>query len=280
MNVSRICKCVSLCAIFSAILCTFPPRATAGQSDSRTQAQDALNQGIQAFEQRQFDEAIRDFTRATQLDPSLLGAHLYLAATYAGKYIPGATSEENARAGQQAAAEYKTALALDPENLDAMDGLGLLLFQMAGNPFQPKMMEEAKAQYLGHVRLRPGDAEPYYWVGVIDWTVAYRAAGEQRTKYLQSSGVRLSTADPLPETVRVEYARDNGATIDEGIASLKKAIEIRADYDDAMAYLNLLYRLKAETVADAAERAKLEKMADNLVDQVREIKQKRASPSQ
>jgi hypothetical protein len=68
--------------------------------------------------------------------------------------------------------------------------------------------------------------------------------------------------------------------IDEGIASLKKAIEIRAGYDDAMAYLNLLYRLKAETVADAAERAKLEKMADTLLDQVREIKQKRASPSQ
>jgi hypothetical protein len=68
--------------------------------------------------------------------------------------------------------------------------------------------------------------------------------------------------------------------IDEGIASLKKAIEIRADYDDAMAYLNLLYRLKAETVADAAQRAELQRMADTLIDQVREIKQKRASPSQ
>jgi tetratricopeptide (TPR) repeat protein len=280
MNVSRTCKCVCVCVIFSAILCTLPPGTIASQSDPKTQAQDALNQGIQAFEQRQFDEAIRDFTRATQLDPPLLSAHLYLAATYAREYIPGASSDENLRAGQQAAAEYKTALALDPENLDAMDGLGLLLFQMAGNPFEPKMMEEAKAQYLGHVRLRPGDAEPYYWVGVIDWTLAYRAAGEARTKYLQSSGVRLSNADPLPETVRVEYARENGAMIDEGIASLKKAIEIRADYDDAMAYLNLLYRLKAETVADAAQRAELQRMADTLIDQVREIKQKRASPSQ
>ena len=280
MNVSRICKCACVYTIFSAILCTLPPGIAARQSDSKTQAQDALNQGIHAFEQRQFDEAIRDFTRATQLDPSLLSAHLYLAATYAGKYIPGAPGEENLRAGRQSAAEYKKALALDPQNLDAMDGLGLLLFQMAGNPFQSKMMEESKAQYLHHIQLKPGDAEPYYWVGVIDWTVAYRAAGEARTKYLQSSGVRLSDADPLPETVRVEYARENGAMIDEGIASVKKGIEIRADYDDAMAYLNLLYRLKAETVADAAERAKLEKMADTLLNQVREIKQKRASPSQ
>lgn len=280
MNVSRICKYACVCAIFSAIVCTLPPQAVAGQSDSKTQAQDALNQGIHAFEQRQFGEAIRDFTRATQLDPSLLSAHLYLAATYAGKYIPGATGEENLRVGRQAAAEYKTALALDPENLDAMDGLGLILFQSAGSPFQPKMMEESKAQYLRHMQLKPGDAEPYYWVGVIDWTVAYRAAGEERKKYSQTIGVRLADADPLPESVRMEYARENGAMIDEGIASLKKAIEIRPDYDDAMAYLNLLYRLKAETVADAAERAKLEKMADTLIDQVRVIKQKRVSPSQ
>jgi hypothetical protein len=47
-----------------------------------------------------------------------------------------------------------------------------------------------------------------------------------------------------------------------------------------MAYLNLLYRLKAETVADAAQRAELQKMADTLLNRVREIKQKRASPSQ
>jgi hypothetical protein len=33
-----------------------------------------------------------------------------------------------------------------------------------------------------------------------------------------------------------------GPVIGEGIASLKHAIELRADYDHAMAYLSLLYR--------------------------------------
>ena len=47
------------------------------------------------------------------------------------------------------------------------------------------------------------------------------------------------------------------------------------DYDDAMAYLNLLYRQKAdmETTADARDDDL--KKADDLVDKVKAIKQKK-----
>jgi len=65
--------------------------------------------------------------------------------------------------------------------------------------------------------------------------------------------------------------------IDEGIDALQKAIQIRSDYDDAMAYLNLLYRRKADAVDSADQRNDLLKKADDLVDQVKEVKQKRAS---
>ena len=43
-----------------------------------------------------------------------------------------------------------------------------------------------------------------------------------------------------------------------------------------MAYLNLLYRRKADMVESADERAALQKQADELIDKVKEIKQKRA----
>jgi hypothetical protein len=68
--------------------------------------------------------------------------------------------------------------------------------------------------------------------------------------------------------------------VDEGIAALQKAIELRADYDDAMAYLNLLYRRKADMVESADERDNLLRQADALVDKVKEIKQKRAEQPQ
>jgi len=51
---------------------------------------------------------------------------------------------------------------------------------------------------------------------------------------------------------------------------------LRPDYDDAMAYLNLLYRRKADTVADLSERDALTQMADDLIDRIKEIKQRRA----
>jgi cell division protein ZapA (FtsZ GTPase activity inhibitor) len=47
-----------------------------------------------------------------------------------------------------------------------------------------------------------------------------------------------------------------------------------------MAYLNLLYRRKADMVESADERANLKKQADELIDKVKEIKQKRAEQPQ
>jgi hypothetical protein len=52
-------------------------------------------------------------------------------------------------------------------------------------------------------------------------------------------------------------------------------LELRPDYDDAMAYLNLLLRRKADEAASPDERASLLKQADDLVDKAKEIKQKK-----
>ena len=68
--------------------------------------------------------------------------------------------------------------------------------------------------------------------------------------------------------------------VDEGISELQKAITARPDYDDAMAYLNLLYRRKADMVESNDERASLQKQADDLLDKIKEIKQKRAEQPQ
>lgn len=172
-------------------------------------------------------------------------------------------------------------LTLDPGNLNAIDGIGSILFQMAGTPYKPEMFLESKSFHQRHIQIKPEDPEPYYWIGVIDWTVAYRANAEMRSKYnLEFPRKQIRDTAPLPESVRIEYAREYGLAIGEGIACMKKAIELRPDYDDAMAYLNLLYRRKADYAVNEAERAQLLKMADDLVDQVMEIKQKRATQNQ
>jgi tetratricopeptide (TPR) repeat protein len=248
---------------------------------AKLHARDLLNKGVQSFKNGQYDVAIEDFKQAKDLDPTLLNARLYLATAYATQYIPGAPSQENMQFGNQAIAEFKEVLQTDPNNLSAIDGIGSILFQMAGTPFDEAKFEESKTFHQKHIAMQPNDPEPYYWIGVIDWTLAFRANGLMRVDYNKEHiNKQIKDTDPLPPAVRADYLAKEGALIDEGIADLQKAIQLRPDYDDAMAYLNLLYRRKADTVESADERAALTKQADDLIDQIKEIKQKRADQPQ
>ena len=247
----------------------------------KLKARDLLNKGVAAFKNGQYDAAVEDFKQAKDLDPSLLNARLYLATAYASQYIPGAPSEQNRNIGRQAVAEFKDVLQSYPDNLSAVDGTGSILFQMAGTPYDPKLFEESKTFHQKHIQLKPEDPEPYYWIGVIDWTLAFRANAEMRKEYNEKNiKKQVRDTDPLPAGARTEYVKKYGTLIDEGITDLQKAISLRPDYDDAMAYLNLLYRRKADTVETANQRSELFRQADDLVDKVKEVKQKRASQPQ
>ena len=248
---------------------------------NKLKARDLLNKGVAAFKNGQSDAAIEDFKQAKEADPDLLNARLYLATAYASLYIPGAPSKENLARGEQAVAEVKEVLDKDPNNLSAIDGIGSILFQMGGQPFDPKKFEESKTYHQRHIQLKPDDPEPYYWIGVIDWTLAFRANGEMRMDY-NKKNIKKQVRDdqPLPPAIRGDYAGKYGPLIEEGVNDLQKAISLRPDYDDAMAYLNLLYRRKADMVESQDERAALLKQADDLVDKVKEIKQKRSEQPQ
>jgi len=248
---------------------------------SKLKARDLLNKGVANYKNGLYDAAIIDFQKAKDLDPGLMNARLYLATAYASQYIPGAPSEQNVRLGTAAVNEFKEVLQLDPKNISAIDGIGSILFQMAGTPYEPKKFEESKSYHQKHIELKPDDPEPYYWIGVIDWTLAFRGNGELRAAYNKSNiRKQVRDDDPLPPPVRAVYVEKYGSLVDEGIADLQKAIQLRSDYDDAMAYLNLLYRRKADMVESAEERASLKKQADDLIDKVKEIKQKRAEQPQ
>src|SRR3989475_147844 len=248
---------------------------------SKLRARDLLNKGVAAYKNAQYDTAIEDFKEAKDLDPGLMNARLYLATAYASQYIPGAPSEQNMRLGTQAVNEFKEVLEKHPNDFSAIDGIGSIIFQMAGQPYDPKKFEESKAYHQRHIDLRPNDPEPYYWIGVIDWTLSFRANGELRAEYNKNNiKKQVRETDPLPASVRADYTAKYGRLVDEGITDLQKGIQLRPDYDDAMAYLNLLYRRKADMVESADERASLLKQADDLVDKVKEIKQKRAEQPQ
>lgn len=257
---------------------TIPPIQSQTTADKTAEARDLLRQGVEAFKKGAYDEAAKDFERAKVLDPNLVNARLYLATVYANQYIPGAPSEENVRFGEQAIAEFKSVLNLDPTNLPAIDGIGSILYNMGGTPFDPMKLEESKNFHEKHIALRPEDPEPYYWIGVIDWSLAFRANKELREEYNRTSQTGLANTEPLPPALASQFQHEDDPTIEEGIRNLEWAMDRRPDYDDAMAYLNLLYRQKADTEESTELRAYDLQQADALVDKVMAIKKRKAAP--
>jgi tetratricopeptide (TPR) repeat protein len=247
---------------------------------AKLQARDMLNKGVQDYKANQFDKAVEKFKEAKRLDPDLKTARLYLATAYANQYVPGSPDQANVDHANQAVKEYKEVLERDPVNLSAIDGIGSLLFNMAaGPPPNIDMMKESRSYHQQHIKIKPDDPLPYYWVGLIDWTLAFKANTQMRFDFNKEQTLKkqIKDGDPLPDKLRDQFTSAYGADVDEGIAALNRAIQINPDYEEAMAYLNLLDRQKADMVQSPDERKKLLDDADALIDKVKVIKQKKAS---
>lgn len=249
--------------------------ALATSGCQKLQARDNLNKGVASFKAQKFDAAVGYFQKAKDLDPTLTNARLYLATAYATMYIPGAPSEENVRNGESAMREFREILQSDPSSLSAIDGIGSILYNMGGTPYDPKKFEESRSFHQKHIQIAPNDPDPYYWVGVINWTLSYRANSQMRKDYNDTNSKNLKDDQELPAKVREGFQQYYGQVVDEGIAALDKAIQLKPDYDSAYAYQNLLYRQKADMAPSKTEREEYLAKADSLIEQFKVIKQQK-----
>ena len=243
--------------------------------DPRVQARELLNDGVRAYKEAHFDEAIDDFKKAKELDPSLENASLYLATAYATQYVPGAPSPDNVHYGELAVQEFREILEKDPNNLSAIDGIGAILYNIGSSmPFDVQKVQDSKSYHQKHITIEPDNPEPYYWVGVIDWVLCYRANRRLRDEYNKTAANPVKADEALPPGLSANFDREYRATMGEGITNLQNAIRLKPDYADAMAYLNLLYRQKADMDPPTILREEDLKKADDLIDQVKAIKRK------
>jgi hypothetical protein len=114
-------------------------------------------------------------------------------------------------------------------------------------------------------------------VGVIDWTQTYQPRMEARAKLGMKPDEQLSPKDKNQKASCAELKQKNWANIQDGIDALNKALQLRPDYDDAMAYMNLMYREKADVECDdLAARAADLKTADEWVDKTMATKKAKA----
>jgi tetratricopeptide (TPR) repeat protein len=240
---------------------------------NKLKARDELNKGVQAYKQSKFEQAIEHFKNATDRDPQLTVARLYLATAYVAQYVPGNDTPENNRFANGAIDQFKKVL---ESNEGAKSTRVLSTKGLASLYFNMKDFEQAKMYDKKAIELDPNDPENYYSVSVVDWTQSYVPRQEARARLGLSNNDKFwKTKDGLKACE--EFKAKDWDRVQEGVTMLQKAIDLRKDYDDAMAYLNLLYRERADLQCgdDAARDADL-KSADEWVEKTMATKKAKA----
>lgn len=239
---------------------------------NKLRARDQLNKGVQAYKSANYEQAIEHFKNAVDYDEDLKVAKMYLATAYAQQYVPGVDTPENLRNAQQAIDTYKKVLDGDPDRLmrvNSLKGIAYLYMSM-------KKFDQAREYYRKALESDPNDPDLYYSLGVIAWSQAYKDAAEVKANaQMKVDDVLKNKGD---EKLCEQLLARDGVVIDEGMKMLEIAIDKRQDYDDAMAYLNLLYRRKANDLScnDPAARAEYNKMADQWTDKAMAARKKKA----
>ncbi len=236
-----------------------------------------LQLGVDAYKAAHYEEAIQHFKKAIELDPSQVNAHMYLATTYVSQFIPGVDSPDNNALAENAIEEYRHVLDMEgpvESKLNSSKGIAYLYLNM-------KQFPEAKEYYQKASSIDPNDPEPYYSIGVIDWTQSYQPRMEARARLGMRPEEQLNAKDPAQRKVCDELRVKSESVVEDGIDNLNKAIQLRPDNDDAMAYMNLMYRERADLECEnpAARQEDLE-TADHWVDETLRVKKMKAEKSQ
>ncbi|MGA2879779.1 MAG: hypothetical protein ABSG13_12585 [Bryobacteraceae bacterium] len=243
----------------------------------KLRSRDALNHGVQAYKGAHYTEAVDFFKNAVQLDPDNTMPRLYLATAYMSQYIPGAESPENIQLAKEAKEEFQKVLEKSPSDTTALASLASLSYQQAqGMPDleqKIKKLDESKEWDLKLIAADPQNKEGFYSLAVIDWIKWYAAW----TKARQDLGLKPEEAGPLKDKkVKADLQTQYSALIDDGIKNLQKALDIDPNYDDAMAYMNLLIREKAD-LDDTPEQYKADTdTADKWVQKALDTKKMKA----
>jgi tetratricopeptide (TPR) repeat protein len=221
-----------------------------GTGCNQLKSRDDLNKGVAAYKNAKYSDAVSFFQEAIDLDPKNPNARVYLATAYMMQWIPGAVSPENVQFATKAKDEFGKVLNQDANNSVALASLASLAFNEADPlPLDQKMakLDEAAGWYTKLVTADPKNRDGYYSLGAIAQKKFYPALMTARVE------ANMKPDDPGPlkdKKAKAELSAKYLPVIDEGVKNLQKALDIDPESDDAMAYMNLLIRERADLADD------------------------------
>ena len=244
-----------LCFVMMPLLAQFPGDPVDGPG--------WVEKGIRAYREGRYPAAVDAFQRAVDLNPNDVGARLHLAAAFMQGYIPGSDSPENVEFARRAESEFELVLRFDPNNQTALLSLASLSYKVAqgirASEQKFRKLEESASWYERVLVVDPRNKDANYSIGVIAWSKWYPEVLRARAQL----AMRFDEPGPLKDpAVRRELRERYSSVIEDGMSKMQKALNIDPANSDAMTYMNLMIRYRAD-LSDSPEQYRHEIEAAN-----------------
>jgi hypothetical protein len=285
---SAVLRSFGICVVLVGAL------ATTGCNEVRGRRK--LQEGNRLYRDGLYKEAVASFTEAERMVPNFWVLWLNKGYTCRQMIIPGAKTPENMAAADCALAAFKRLQEIKPD-----DPRGELLYfqtlfdadkfeelaKIYERRFQKNprdidavtgliqvytkwnKLDDALEWHAKKAEIQANDPEVQYTVGVYIWQqLMVHGGGQDKATY----DPRLDPNKPKKKQIKIPPPFGAGDIVsqqridlaDKGIDYLKKAIQLRPTYADAMIYINLLNRQKAYSFFDQPD--EWQKCMDQAVD--------------
>lgn len=191
---------------------------------------------FKAFNDDRLPDAADLLRRAIDLDPKEQ-TRFYLGEVYASQVVPNLATPDNLQNANLAIEQCGMILKSHPDLIVVLK-MEASLYLNTARPDEARILERS-AQILD-----ARDAEIPYTIGAIDWREAYK------------NSVDLLDTEGLPErsdgntarspTLCRKFLEKNASVLDDALTNLSRAVDINPDYEEALTYLSLVYRRKAD----------------------------------
>ena len=236
-------------------------------------ARQYIKDGNDLYRQGEFRQAVAKYRQAQAIRPDLPQVYLHVAYADLSLFVPGDSSPQNQAVAKEAIDSFNQYLGLRPDDektrqlmiqtlIDSGRYDDALAFFQAKLDQNPRDLEAIKALgvisskagrfedglkwYERRGEVTPTDPEAFYAIGTLCWERLYQRADK--------------------------VGADRIAVADRGLAALRKAMELKPKYTEAITYVNLLYRERALGQPSEEERAKDLEQARTYLVQAMELR--------
>jgi tetratricopeptide (TPR) repeat protein len=238
----------------------------------KIRARTAIKDANAAYEKEDYASALKNYTMARDIDPSFPDLDRMIGYSEIGLYIPEDKSPANEAHADRAIAELSQYLQKRPDDRIARDAL-INMYLNANRTSQ------AIDYFRTYLQAHPADLEAVKSIATLyakqgdfnqslNWyqKITLLDAKNPESFYIFGVVCYEKVAKNPPADIN-----EKRAIIDKGKAALQHAVDMKPDYFEAMAYLNLLWRQQALTETDPVKAQQDIATADQIRGKTMEI---------